>query len=81
MQKGNKKIVISPTEQLQRLWKLGFFEDAKKLSDTDARLAKDKYHFSPAELGKVLERAAYLTRRGKRGAYEYIQKGPYPKEK
>lgn len=79
MQKGNKKFVISPTENLQRLWKEGFFKAWRKFKQVDEHLAKSDYHFGAPELGKALERAAYLTRRGKRGDYEYIQKGPYPK--
>lgn len=73
----NKKIVISATEQTLILWKSGFFKVAKKLRQVDEKLMAAEYNFSVAELGKALERAYYLTRRGKRGAYEYVQKGPY----
>lgn len=79
MPKGNKKIVISATERLQHLWKSGLFKSAKKLSEIDATLAKQEYNFTTAELGMALKRAPYLTRKGKRGAYTYIQKGPYIK--
>jgi hypothetical protein len=79
MRKENKKIVISATNQLQNLWEKGVFKVAKKISEIDTCLAKDGYNFTPAELGMGLKRAAYLTRKGKRGAYTYIQKGPYLK--
>jgi hypothetical protein len=77
MPRGNKKIVISATDQALSLWEAGFFKSAKKLKDVDAKLATIGYNFGAPELAKALERASYLTRRGKRGAYEYIQKGPY----
>jgi hypothetical protein len=77
MPRGNKKIIISATDQLQRYWEKGFFKGSKTVADTDKQLAKAGYNFSPAELGMALMRAPYLTRKGKRGAYTYIQKGPY----
>ena len=80
MRKENKKIVISATDRLQHLWMSGVFKTAKKLSEIDAHLAKQGYNFTTAELGMALMRASYLTRRGKKGAYTYIQKGPYEKE-
>lgn len=43
--------------------------------------AKRDNHFSDAELGMALKRAAHLVRRGKRRAYEYIQKFPFVQEK
>ena len=75
MHKGSKKI-ISATGRLQWLWEQGVFKVAKKLSDIKVRLAKDGYNFTATELGMALKRARYLTRRGKRGNYEYIQKYP-----
>lgn len=77
MPKGNKKIARTATEALQILWASGFFRAWKKLGDIDARLAKDDYHFSTPELGMALMRGKYLTRRGGKGKYEYIQKHPF----
>jgi hypothetical protein len=45
-----------------------------------AELSKNDNHFSDAELGMALMRAGHLTRRGKRGSYEYIQKYPFVEE-
>jgi hypothetical protein len=45
------------------------------------KLDKKGNHFSDAELGMALMRANHLTRRGKRGSYEYIQKYPYIADK
>lgn len=80
MRKGSKKIVISPTKNLERLWKDGFFKKWRTLPATAEHLSGDGYNFPSTALGKALERASYLTKRGKRGGYEYIQKGPYVKE-
>ncbi len=80
MQKGNKRIVISATEQLQRLWQKGHFKVARTLPAVDDHLAKNGYNFGASELAHALARASYLTRKGKRGAYTYIQKGPYAQD-
>lgn len=42
--------------------------------------AKRHHHFSDQELSMALKRAKYLTRKGKRTNYEYIQKYPYIEE-
>ena len=78
MPKENK-IIISATEQVKKLWQVGFFKAVKNFRQIDDYLGEKGFHFSPAELGKALERATYLTRRGKRKAYQYIQKGPFEK--
>ena len=79
MPKENRKIIISATDRLQYLWESGLFKTAKKVSEIDSILAKQEYNFTAAELGMALKRAPYLTRKGKRGSYTYIQKGPYEK--
>jgi hypothetical protein len=45
------------------------------------KLDKRGNHFADPELGMALMRASHLTRPGKRGAYEYIQKYPYVADK
>ena len=57
-----------------------FFEKARKVQEIVDNFSKRHHHFSDAELGMALKRAKYLTRRGKRGNYEYIQKHPYIEE-
>ncbi len=49
----------------------------KKKAPIEESLAKRGNHFSDPELGMALKRAGHLTRRGKRGSYEYIQKYPF----
>ena len=77
MAKGNKRVLIKPAEEVENLWKKAFFKGSQKLPQVVERLADDGYNFSLASVAKALERAPYLTRRGKRGSYEYIQTIPY----
>ncbi|MGH9957927.1 MAG: hypothetical protein ACREBC_12490 [Pyrinomonadaceae bacterium] len=67
----------SATEALKILWEECFFVGWKKKAPIEAVLSKRGNHFSDAELGMALKRAKHLTRKGKRGNYEYIQKYPY----
>jgi len=69
------------TEALQLLWRLRFFREWRKKPAIEEFLSKRGNHFSDAELGMALKRARHLTRRGKRGSYEYIQKYPFTDEK
>jgi hypothetical protein len=71
------KIAKTATEGLRHLWEDQFFETIKDREAVVAVLAKRGNHFSDSELGMALLRAPYLTRRGKRGNYEYIQKHPF----
>jgi hypothetical protein len=77
MAKGTKNIARTPTESLKLLWSKGFFKAWKKYAQIVKYLSSAGYHFSTPELGMALKRAKYLTRRGKRGGFEYIQKHPF----
>jgi hypothetical protein len=65
------------TESLRILWEEGFFTEWRKKSSIDEALGQRGNHFSMPELGMALVRAEHLTRRGKRGSYEYVQKYPF----
>ena len=80
MLKGNKKIAKTATEALKILWEEAFFETRQNNQKIVDRLATRGNNFSSAELGMALKRAKHLTRIGKKGNYEYIQKHPYFKE-
>lgn len=67
----------SATEALTILWEEQFFVGWKKMPSIVDVLGKRGNHFSVPELGMALKRAKHLTRKGKRGHYEYIQKYPY----
>jgi hypothetical protein len=74
------KVAMSATEALKILWEGEFFSTWKQKGPVVEALAKKGNHFSDPELGMALMRASYLTRRGKRGQYEYIQKYPFVTE-
>lgn len=73
----NKNIAKTSTEALKILWREKLFWGSKKYVQIEERLGKKGYHFSSAELCTALNRAKYLTRKGNKGNYEYIQKHPY----
>lgn len=76
MNKTAPRTATTATATLKILWEEGFFSNWRKINSTAEHLAKRGNHFSVAELGMALMRAKHLTRRGKKGAYEYIQKYP-----
>jgi hypothetical protein len=74
------KIARTATQALSILWEEGFFKNWKKKAGIEEHLAKRGNNFSGPELGMALKRARHLTRRGKHGTYEYIQKHPFDVE-
>jgi hypothetical protein len=74
------RVAKTATEALKILWEVDFFRSWKKKAPIVEALAKKGNHFSDPELGMALKRAAHLTRRGKRGNCEYIQKYPFVAE-
>lgn len=74
------KIAKTATESLKILWEENYFKVWGNQANLVEYLAKRDNHFSTAELGMALKRAEFLTRRGKRGNYEYVQKHPFIKE-
>jgi len=74
------RVAKTATGALKILWEVGFFRGWKKKSPIVETLAKRGNNFSDPELGMALKRANHLTRRGKRGSYEYIQKYPFVAE-
>jgi hypothetical protein len=80
MVSAKARIAKSATDALKILWEDEFFLTWKQKGPVVEALARRGNHFSDAELGMALMRASYLTRRGKRGQYEYIQKYPFAVE-
>lgn len=75
------RVAKSATEALRILWEEGFFRAWTRKGVIEENLGKRGNHFSGAELGMALKRAKHLTRRGKAGSYEYVQKYPFvPKD-
>jgi hypothetical protein len=80
MANSKTKVAKTATEALKILWEEDFFRAWKKGAAIVSALAKRGNNFSAPELGMALKRARHLTRRGKRGNYEYIQKYPFVAE-
>jgi hypothetical protein len=72
-----QRVARTATEGLLVLWEERFFQSWKNKKAVVDALAKKHNHFSDPELGMALMRAKHLTRKGKRGNYEYIQKHPF----
>ncbi|MFA6255031.1 MAG: hypothetical protein WC675_03290 [Patescibacteria group bacterium] len=80
MSKESSKIAKSAPDSLKLLWSRGFFKSWKNYGQITKSLSNNGYNFTTSGLSMALERAKHLTRRGKRGNYEYIQKYPFVKE-
>ena len=73
------KIATTPTDALKLLWEGKFFVRARTFSEVRDELSKKGYNFPNPQLAKGLERAKYLTRKGSKGSFSYIQKYPFQK--
>ncbi len=71
------RVARTATQGLRHLWEEQFFETLKDREAVVEAFATRGNHFSDAELGMALLRASFLTRRGKRGSYSYIQRHPF----
>lgn len=76
----NTKTAKTASGALKILWQEGFFRSGRKSGDVIKFLAKRGNNFLPPTIGMALAAAKYLTRKGKRATYEYIQKYPYVQE-
>jgi hypothetical protein len=59
---------------LKLLWRNKFFEKSRTFSDIKTALEETGCNPSPQSLQISLNRAKYLTQKGARGAYRYVQK-------
>lgn len=76
MSSENKDPANSVSGSLVILWHGGVFESARKFNDILQILGEKGKNFSKPKLGLALSRAKFLTRRGRRGFYEYVQRFP-----
>ncbi len=65
---------------LQILWKNKVFLKPKDVNGIETELEKRGYNFTDKNLMMALKASQFLTRRGKKGAYLYVQKHPYIEE-
>ena len=71
------KRTVAATDVLKTLWQDGFFRVWRKSGSILEHLSEKGYNFLPSTVRMALKDATYLTKRGKRGVYEYIQKYPF----
>ena len=62
------------------LWKGGVFLTPKNVAAIQAELAKRGYNFGDKNLMMALKTSKFLTRKGPKGSYTYVQKHPYVEE-
>ena len=63
-----------PTSALRHLHEKGVFKAQRNLGEVETELSMIDCNFLKASLAKALERADFLTRRGTRGNYSWIQR-------
>lgn len=74
MLKENKQSFDTSTKAIEGLWKEGFFKQERNLISIIKELNDRGNNFSPEDIGMALFRSKYLTRKGIRGSFRYIQK-------
>ncbi|MBU0478268.1 hypothetical protein KKC91_06845 [bacterium] len=74
------KIAKTAPGALKTLWKEKIFLKPKNFNDVKAELEKRGYNFTDYNLGMALKNAKFLTKKGKKGNYTYVQKHPYIEE-
>jgi hypothetical protein len=72
----NKRTANSASEAIDILWQEGVFRSWHKFNSIAEILEKRGNNFTKPELGMALRRANFLTRRGAKGSYEYVQRLP-----
>jgi len=76
----NVSIAKTAPDALVLLWRDKIFFKQKELKSIEAELEKRGYNFADKNLMMALKGAKFLTRKGKKGNYAYVQKHPYIEE-
>ena len=74
------RIARTAPDALSILWRDKVFLKAKDVKLIEAELEKRGYNFTDKNLMMALKGAKFLTRKGKKGSYTYVQKHPYIEE-
>ena len=74
------KIAKTTTDALKILWGKKYFLESRSVDAVRKDLASRGYNFGDKTLMNALKKADFLTRKGKPGKYEYIQKYPFIEE-
>ena len=71
------KIAKTAPDALKILWKEKVFFKPKDVKTIEAELEKRGYNFNDKNLMMALKSSKFLTRKGDKGNYLYVQKYPY----
>lgn len=74
------KTAKTAPDALKILWREKVFLKPKDVGGIKRELEKRGYNFTDKNLMMALKGAMFLTRRGKKGGYVYVQKHPYISE-
>ena len=74
------KIANTAPDALKILWVEKVFLKAKNFKEIKNQLEKRGYNFTDYNLCMALRNAKFLTRKGTKGNFTYVQKHPYVKE-
>jgi len=65
------------SKAIESLWKEKVFSQPKTIGEVKKELTARGYNFSDPTTAMALKFAVYLTRKGKRREFSYVQKYPY----
>lgn len=74
------KIATNVIDALKILWNDKYFFQPKDVQAIVGELSKRGYNFADKNLMMALMRATFLTRKGQKGNYSYVQKHPFMEE-
>jgi hypothetical protein len=74
------KIATTAPDALRMLWQEKVFVKTQDARAIEAQLAKRGYNFTDKNLMMALKGAKFLTRKGEKGSYSYVQKHPFIEE-
>ena len=73
-------IARTAPEALKILWSGKIFLKKKNFNEIKMELEKRGYNFTDYNLGMALKNVKFLTKKGNRGEFTYVQKHPYIEE-
>jgi hypothetical protein len=73
----DKEVATKPSEAVRLLWKGKLFLKPKSLPEVMKELEDRGYNFTLQAKDMALKGSKYLTRKGLRGEFTYVQKYPY----
>ncbi|MGA2242791.1 MAG: hypothetical protein ABSH11_12270 [Verrucomicrobiota bacterium] len=71
------KTKVKCPEAIKRLWQAGQFKSPLSFADIKTGLSQEGYNFPNNTLMMALTNANYLTKRGGKGSYQWLQRHPY----